>query len=383
MAVYSMLGYGKMIVDQVRMDAYLRALTQLITPETVVLDIGTGTGIIALLACGFGARKVYAVEPSIAIYIAEELAEANGYANRIQFIQDLSTHITLPERVDVIVSDLRGVLPLFQQHIPSIVDARQRFLRPGGAMIPASDTLWAALVEAPALYHDYTAAWENNSYNLDLRPARRLAINTWGKAYVKGDQLLTDPQHWATMDYMTIEQPDMHGALSWVMMRAGTAHGIIVWFDAVLAAGAGFSNAPGKPEIIYGQAFFPWESPVSLQPGNRVSVSLQAELAGDDYIWSWDTDIYEDNASQPKLSFRQSILLGAPRSPAQRRSRAAASRPTLDGDDLIDQVILGMMDNENSREEIARLVCAAFPARFGSPGDALAHVTNLYEKYRA
>ncbi len=383
MALYSMLGYGKMIIDNVRMDAHFRALSQLITPDTVVLDIGTGTGIIALLACRLGARKVYAVEPSLAIYMAEELAETNGYADRIQFIQDLSTRIALPERVDIIVSDLRGVLPLFQQHIPSIVDARQRFLRPGGAMIPRSDTLWAALVEAPALYHDYAGAWESNLFELNLRPARRLAINTWGKAYLKPEQLITEPHHWITLNYLTIEQPDVQGALNWVTARAGTAHGFTVWFDAVLADGAGFSNAPGKPEIIYGQAFFPLEQPVALLAGDRVSVQLQAELAGDDYIWRWDTDVYEGSAPQPRASFRQSILYGTPLSPAQRRSRAAASQPTLDGDDLIDQVILGMMGSANSGEEVARLLCSAFPARFGSPQDALEHVSKLIEKYRS
>jgi hypothetical protein len=61
---------------------------------------------------------------------------ANGYADRITFHQTLSSAITLPQPADVIVSDLRGVLPLMQHHIPAIVDARQRLLAPGGVLIP-------------------------------------------------------------------------------------------------------------------------------------------------------------------------------------------------------------------------------------------------------
>ena len=133
---YNLSDYGRMIVDDVRMDAYAYALKAAVTPDSVVLDIGAATGIHALLACKFGARQVYAVEPNDAIHLARQIAAVNGFAGRIEFIQDLSTRISLPELADIIVSDMRGVLPLFGQHIPAIVDARQRHLAPGGRLIP-------------------------------------------------------------------------------------------------------------------------------------------------------------------------------------------------------------------------------------------------------
>ena len=152
--------------------AYREALREAINPGAVVLDIGTGTGIFAMMACQCGAARVYAIDPSDLVHLARELAAANGYADRIHFIQGISTRITLPEPVDVIVSDIRGSLPFFQQIIPTIVDARQRFLAPGGRLIPQEDTLWAAVVELPEVYEKYTAAWSENVYGLDLRPAR-------------------------------------------------------------------------------------------------------------------------------------------------------------------------------------------------------------------
>src|SRR5437867_2580258 len=143
--MYSIADYGAMISDEVRMGAFVRALRQAVKPGAVVIDIGTGTWIFALLACRFGARRVYAIEPDDAIQVAREIAVANGCADRIEFIQDLSTGVTLGERADVIISDIGGVLPWFQQHIPSIADARRRFLAPGGALIPQRDTAWAAV----------------------------------------------------------------------------------------------------------------------------------------------------------------------------------------------------------------------------------------------
>ena len=126
--MYSITAYGEMIADRGRTEAYAEALRKAIKPGCVVLDIGTGTGIFAMLACKYGADRVYAVEPSDAIQVAREIAAANGYADRIVFIQDQSTRINLPERARVIVSDLHGVLPLLQHHLISIADARRRLM---------------------------------------------------------------------------------------------------------------------------------------------------------------------------------------------------------------------------------------------------------------
>src|SRR5438034_88429 len=107
-AAYRVEHYGEMMCDSSRMAAYDRALRAACGLDSVVLDLGTGTGIHALLACRAGARHVYAVEWSDAIAIAREIAQANGFADRITFIQGRSTDITLPEPVDVVVMDLRG-----------------------------------------------------------------------------------------------------------------------------------------------------------------------------------------------------------------------------------------------------------------------------------
>jgi protein arginine N-methyltransferase 1 len=96
--MYSTRAFGSMIADTVRMRAYTAALRAAVKPGDVVLDIGTGTGIFALLACQYGASKVYAIEPNDNIQVARKLARENGFQDRIEFIQDLSTKVDLPER---------------------------------------------------------------------------------------------------------------------------------------------------------------------------------------------------------------------------------------------------------------------------------------------
>ena len=102
-----------MIADHLRMAAYADALRRSVTPESMVIDIGTGTGVMAILACQLGARRVCAIEPDDVIQLARKVAADNGFADRIEFIQALSTDVKLPELADVIVSDVRGVLPFF------------------------------------------------------------------------------------------------------------------------------------------------------------------------------------------------------------------------------------------------------------------------------
>jgi protein arginine N-methyltransferase 1 len=370
-----------MIADSVRMDAYVGALRRAVTPGAVVLDIGTGTGIFAMLACQFGARRVYAIEPDDVIEVARETAAANGFSNRIEFIQDLSTRATLPEQADVMISDIRGILPLFQHHLPSIIDARRRLLSSGGIMIPQRDTLWAAIVEAPELYKTYSSPWEDKLYDLNLLSARRLAINTWGKGRIKSEQVLSEPKCWATLDYAVLDDHDFNAQIMLSASREATAHGIGVWFDTTLFEDSGFSNSPGAPELIYGQAFFPLLEPVGLIPDDRVCVHLHANLVGEDYVWRWNTTVSDAQSNTTKARFVQSTFFGSPLSPARLRKRASDFIPSLNEPGRIDLFIMSLIDQRLSLEEIAYQAVDQFPDHFASWKDALTRAGDLSLKY--
>src|SRR3954467_4616019 len=117
-----------MIADRARFYAHVEALRRVVTSSSVVLDLGAGTGIMTLLACRAGARRVYAIEPTGIAGLISETVQANGYGDRVVILERRSNEVTLPERVDVIVSDLRGVLPPFESHFEDLADARDRWL---------------------------------------------------------------------------------------------------------------------------------------------------------------------------------------------------------------------------------------------------------------
>ena len=169
---------------------------------------------------------------------------------------------------------------------------------------------------------------------------------------------------------LRIEDPNFRSQVRLTASRAGTGHGLCVWFDATLAEGIGFSNAPGEPELIYGSAFFPWPQPVTVEAGDEIDVILRADLVGDRYMWGWET-------STPKAKFTQSEFFGEPLSPDKLRKQAAAHVPRLNEDARDDQLILQLMGAGKPLGDIARELEAAFPGRFRRWEDALTRVGEL------
>jgi len=314
--MYTLHFYGQMLADAPRMEAYAAALRHTVNRDSVVMDLGCGPGVFALLACKLGARRVYAVEPDNVIGLAREAAVANGFADRIEFFEKLSTEIALPELATIIVSDLRGVLPWFEQNISSLIDARQRLLARGGVLIPRCDIMWAAVVEAPEQFAELVRPWQNQ-FDLDLSAGARFITNNWRKTNIKPEQFLTEPVCWSTIDYHEVENRDVRAEISWRAARNGTAHGFAVWFDSELVDEIRFSNHPAAPRMIYGQGFFPFSQPVEISEGDCIELSLAADFVQDNYVWRWDTEFKDQE--RVKASFKQSTFYGVPLSTAQLR----------------------------------------------------------------
>jgi len=312
---YDLIAYAKMLADTVRVRAYADALRETVRDGSVVLDIGTGPGLLAMLACRAGAARVYAVEPDPIIGLARTLARANGCDDRITFIESSSRAIELPEQADVVVADIRGQLPLRADALAVLIDARERHLRPGGTMIPLVDTIRGAVVEAPRTYGRAVDAWDGAAYGLDFAPARDVAAHALCRMAEDDGRLLSAAQAWVELDYRTVASPSVRGRFEWETSDGGTAHGVMLWFDAHLSAGASFTTGPTGPPLVYGRALAPWPAPVRCERGTPIGVAIRADFIQDDYVWTWESTIAPHNA--PPIHFRQSTLTSALLSKAQ------------------------------------------------------------------
>jgi protein arginine N-methyltransferase 1 len=377
--MYSLRAYGEMIGDAGRFDAYAKAIARAVRPGEVVLEIGCGPGVFALLASRAGAERVYAIETEDVVHLAKQLATANGLAERIKFLQRDSRRTELPERVNVIVSDIRGTLPLFDHAIPSLEDARRRFLAPGGILIPQRDTLKVALAEAGVYYSSLTSPWNWSMQDLDLSSSLSLILNENYGVRFKREQLLSEPQNWCVLDYAAGAQKQAAANLSFRVVRPGVAHGLCLWFETQLFEDIGYSSGPDGASTIYGQAFLPWLEPVNVVEGQEIQVELHADLVGDDYVWRWNTRI--DIPGSDARHFQQSTFQGANFAPHSLQRRAADFVPALSETGEADRWLLQAMDGKASLQEIAEEAAKRFPRFFSSSDEAFRRAAELSGKY--
>jgi SAM-dependent methyltransferase len=361
--MYSVLDYGLMADDGVRMSAYARAIERAVTPGSVVLDLGSGTGICALLAARQGARRVYAIDTNPAVWLARDLAIENGFGDRITIFEGSSFDVELPEPVDVIVSDLRGRTPLNGHHLAAVADARARWLRPGGVSIPLRDRLFVGVVEA----HDMarllrTGSESMRAFGFSVEAVRASILNTVHddrRRPLPASTLISTAESWATVDYWSPKAPSevYGGSVTLTATRRGLAHGFVVWFAASITDDIGYSSAPGQ-ELAYARCFLPFPEPVALIEDESIEATLRADARGE--RWCWDT-VVRNHAGVEKARFRQASFLGMPTSPAALLKGAASARPSLSGNGERIRRLLNAMNGTRSVEELISEVLSDVP----------------------
>lgn len=141
--------HNLMLNDRVRMNAYKKAIEEVVKPGMVVLDIGTGTGILSRWAIQAGAKKVYSVEMSLPL--CREAIKRNkkaGMSEKIEVINNISYKVKLPEKVDIIISEILGNLGDNEDMIPILNDVRARFLKKNGTMLPQDTKVYLAPISS-------------------------------------------------------------------------------------------------------------------------------------------------------------------------------------------------------------------------------------------
>jgi len=369
-----------MIADAGRFGAYAEAIARAVRPGDTVAEIGCGPGVFSLLACRAGARRVFAIESEDSIEFARQLAAANGFTDRIEFFQNDSRKAELPERANVIVSDIRGVLPLHDHAIPSLEDARRRLLATGGILIPQRDTLKAAVIEAEEYYSRLTSPWRKSVPGLDLSPSLLPILNQCYSSSFKTDQLLTEAQDWGLLDYAVGAATRVATELDFHAAREGTAHGVCLWFETKLFEEIGYSSGPGNGGTIYGQLFLPWLEPAVVEKGQKIHLVLHADLVGQDYIWRWATRI-SAAANRAELHFQQSTFQGANFSPHSLRRQAVDYTPLLSEAGQADVWMLERMDGSASLQKIAQSASERFPRLFSSWREAFRRAADLSREF--
>ncbi len=372
---YSPADYDGMFADDTRRPAYLEAIKRAVQPGDVVVEVGTGVGYFAVAAIRAGARHVYAIERTPSILLAKQVIAENGLTSCITCIHGDAGSVVLPERGSLYLADLRGMLPLSGDAIPTVAAVRSRLLKPGARMIPVRDTIYAAPCQAPARWRNIEVALEQSSEGIARSAVARFARATPRQCDVALEELVAPGAVVAVLDFATIVSPDIDATVEWVLTGSGVVEGIALWFEADLGNGVRMSTAPGGPSSVYANGFLPFAHALAATAGDRISCRIRAKLAGGDYVYAWDTTWTPQSRSDP-VTMRQSALGALLIDPAtmQRRKGSHVPAPGTTG-----QVaeLLDLVDGSRSQWEIARELTRLHPGRFRSDAEALTWVTEV------
>ncbi|MCB0999445.1 MAG: 50S ribosomal protein L11 methyltransferase [Ilumatobacteraceae bacterium] len=277
--------HEEMLSDTTRVDAYHRAIHRHVREGDVVLDLGTGTGLLACIASRAGASRVYAIEHSDLIDLAREIARVNDITN-IEFVQTSSRDFVPPEPVDVVVHEQMGDELFNENMLANLLDARDRLLRPGGRILPARFRLFVE----PVSIHDWARVrrfWNIELPDgIDLRPmehspvAARFLSGRHEQLWVRTGTVaatLDMPRPVLEFDLHTLASVD-ELATEFAIERTATTDTIVdgacVWFEACFDDELVLSTSPLGPNTSWGNRLFRLDQRVVAGETLRLRVQM-------------------------------------------------------------------------------------------------------------
>ncbi|KAH7698188.1 Carm1-pending protein [Aphelenchoides avenae] len=283
--------YGSLFQQQNMMQDYTRTATYQRAIHSnakdfkgkVVMDVGAGSGILSFFAVQAGAAKVYAVEASSTAIHCQELVRTNGFSETITVVPGKVEEVSVPEQVDVLISEPMGYMLVNERMLESYVHAR-KFLKPGGRMFPTTSDMHFALFSDEALYLEQgqkASFWcQDNFYGINLASLKNQSyleifkqpiVDTWhpGILVTKSVRWSFDFEKDPVEKLQRIEVP-----FELVATRSGFIHGIASWFDVAFHGSettVWLSTSPTEPLTHWYQIRCMLQVPIMVYSGQTVT----------------------------------------------------------------------------------------------------------------
>ncbi len=280
----------EMLLDGTRTGAYARAIREVVRQGDVVLDLGSGSGILAILAAKAGARKVYAVERTPVAQLIEPHAKENGVAGVIEvlnadILDEKQFHLDIPPRV--VIGELLGNFPPAEDQ-QRLYSTAVRHCVPDCVTIPLSYRFVFAAC-SPRCYRSLSRLNDISGVRL-LSLAQELRKAHAYRRLTREE--LCGPEIPSRSIPITEEAPQtLHVSLPVTEQREVTA--VMIGFQATLSAGVELASTPNHPPTHWLHVLCPVAEPLACSPGDAIDFTLHIGNATDERTWSWQARLAE------------------------------------------------------------------------------------------
>jgi tetratricopeptide (TPR) repeat protein len=275
-----------MMNDEVRNKAYSDALKLAVGDGDVVLDIGTGSGLLSLMAAARGAEKVITCETSRTIAeAAKEIIDINGYREKISVLNkkstDLIVGVDLPQRADLIISEVFSSEFVGEGVRTTILDAKKRLLKKGGRMIPQSGKIRIALIDnSPEIFNNTSVA---SVHGFDLSKFNSISQNKFNLKPRDYPLFLSNPED--AFNINLYDESEIIGEEKIIKLRVnqnGLCVGLIQWIWIHLYKEIEYENKPGENDSHWATPIYLFDEPVVAKIGDVLEIKA---VLGEDYVW--------------------------------------------------------------------------------------------------
>ncbi len=363
--------HANMLLDRSRVRAFADAIAAVVRPGDIVADVGSGTGILAILAAKAGARRVFAVERGP---LATEIAHAardNGVENVVEVLRMDARDVAFPELPNVVVSETLGSFGIDEDILGLLKTVRGK-VRDDCKFIPASFEIEMSLAFIPALALELDEI--DRALPVRLPGVRAALTSRVAVAHIAESELLSVG---APAGVVRVGYDELPRLLSCTLPgrseAAPAANAVVAWFRAQLADGVSLRSGPGPQSPSWAQVVFPLEPSLPIAADQATSIEVRPRLATDRGTWAWSArcgdEVRRGDAMASLVGDKTDWLeqLGI------RTEKAGAGRSTM----TLAQWNAALEGGPASVEEMARRLLRAFPTRYADEADATQEVLRL------
>ena len=263
-----------MLRDRQRNRQFITAVSQVVKSGDVVIDLGAGTGFLAMAAARAGAKRVYAIEAADVAGLGQQITEDNGFGKIVRWIAQPSTEVQLSQKADVLVSEIFGSHPFEENAHEFIRDARKRLLKPNARIVPRAVRVYVAAANFAAQRDDWDL-FAQPIEGFDFSRLRQFSIESMYAH--EGAQLLSPPVLVETVELGGEVQSRRFQKAELVVTTAGEMSGLVQWFELDLCDGVTLSTAPAEPRTHWRQIFYPLREPRAVKADERLRVEISLD----------------------------------------------------------------------------------------------------------